>query len=504
MGMRWSGIAAALGLLLLMPSAVGAQVAFELRGRQNGRVASVAGEALEQAGHTVVDADDIGDGIVVRGRIRARGNRWSGRFEGVQGGETRFEVRPRGRNARALGNALAQALLQEDLGASAAAPAASLDGLRVRLELDGRHANRLGGALEEWLQSAGATVVSSDEHAVIQGRLRGGRRVRATLEVQVDGDALGSVSLPAVRSNAFGRAVEREASALRGLLGQVPQRAAVEEAFPEPEEEEPQTSEPERVTAVEDVEVAEAPGPNPVAIEVYLGMRLFSRKLSYNDDHYRQLRGYNLPLGPSIEGRLRWYPGAHFTSGIAAHIGIDAHFEQAFAIESRRRADNETFPTEMRSFGIGLRGRLPLGAHEVSLGVGFGRHDFVVEPAGPRIEGRSNLPEVPQVQSTFLRFGLEGRVHLVAGLRLHLGADYLVITSLGGIGSDVWFPRASAGGIEAHGGFGYLLGSGFEVRLAFRLRRFFYSMNPEVGDSWIAGGALDQYLGGDLGVAWAF
>jgi len=51
---------------------------------------------------------------------------------------------------------------------------------------------------------------------------------------------------------------------------------------------------------------------------------------------------------------------------------------------------------------------------------------------------------------------------------------------------------------------GYELDAGLEIRLGFDVRRYFFSMNPEVGDPFIAGGALDQYLGYTLGIAYRY
>ncbi|MBL9016862.1 MAG: hypothetical protein JNL83_21925, partial [Myxococcales bacterium] len=40
-----------------------------------------------------------------------------------------------------------------------------------------------------------------------------------------------------------------------------------------------------------------------------------------------------------------------------------------------------------------------------------------------------------------------------------------------------------------------------DVQARLDLRRYFFAMNPEPGDPWIAGGATDQYFGGAIGFA---
>ena len=38
----------------------------------------------------------------------------------------------------------------------------------------------------------------------------------------------------------------------------------------------------------------------------------------------------------------------------------------------------------------------------------------------------------------------------------------------------------------------------FEIRLQVDYARYFFSMNPKVGDPYVAGGALDQFINGTL------
>jgi hypothetical protein len=47
------------------------------------------------------------------------------------------------------------------------------------------------------------------------------------------------------------------------------------------------------------------------------------------------------------------------------------------------------------------------------------------------------------------------------------------------------------------------LGRGFEARLWLDYARWFYDMNPEPGDAYVAGGALDEMLTVLVGVAYA-
>jgi hypothetical protein len=76
------------------------------------------------------------------------------------------------------------------------------------------------------------------------------------------------------------------------------------------------------------------------------------------------------------------------------------------------------------------------------------------------------------------------------------------VFSLGSIGTYLWFPEAKANGMDAGLMFGFAIPKGFEVRLGADYRRYGFSLNPVPGDPYVAGGALDQYWGFSIGLAW--
>jgi hypothetical protein len=72
----------------------------------------------------------------------------------------------------------------------------------------------------------------------------------------------------------------------------------------------------------------------------------------------------------------------------------------------------------------------------------------------------------------------------------------------GEIQEDYWFPRSDVGGVEGAAGIGYMVTEEVEVQAGIDVRRYFFTMNPEPGDRWIAGGGADQYLAGSIGASW--
>ncbi|MCK6547009.1 hypothetical protein L6R52_14260 [Myxococcota bacterium] len=236
---------------------------------------------------------------------------------------------------------------------------------------------------------------------------------------------------------------------------------------------------------------------NAVPLEVAAGVELFARNFSYNDDLFGRLRPYTLSGAPAISVQGVWYPGAHFTHGIAANLGIAFDVELGLALESSD-ASGATYPTSALEAGGALRWRIPFAdASELAISAGGGVQQFSVDPADT---GAS--PELPSVGYGFVRGGVDARIALPAGLAVIAGLGYRQVLSAGEITEDAWFPRASAGGLDGEVGLGYAIIDALEARVTVFGRRYFYSMDPEPGDPNVAGGALDQYFGGSLSIAW--
>jgi hypothetical protein len=236
-------------------------------------------------------------------------------------------------------------------------------------------------------------------------------------------------------------------------------------------------------------------GPLPSPLMLIAEFAGFGREFSYTDDLFGALRAYSLGFAPMLGGKLYYFPAAHFTNSFAAHIGLDARIETAFGIKSQDSAMQE-FPTTMWGFGIHARVRIPIETHSISAVFGYGMQSFRIEAISPTIPA----PDVPDVDYGFLRIGAEMR--LVFGVVVsELKLSFLPLLGSGQLGSEEWFPRNSGGGLEAGLVLGFLVTDWLEARAGFEYRRFWFSMNPEPGDPNIAGGALDHYFVGNIGLA---
>ncbi|RLB43046.1 MAG: hypothetical protein DRH30_03775 [Deltaproteobacteria bacterium] len=242
----------------------------------------------------------------------------------------------------------------------------------------------------------------------------------------------------------------------------------------------------------------------PAAVDIELDFRLVHRDFAYKDDLRGDLRDYRLGIGPGVGTKFQYYPGAHFTAGVGAQFGIDFEWERVFNFDSTR-ADGAQFPTESQQFLIGLRWRYPTGRWEPSFVIDYGVHSFRFGLSGPPVPGEDNTAQTPSVRYEFVRIGAGFRVGIGEKERFIVMANlaFRGVFSVGGVGTSLWFPEATANGMDAMVMFGYALPKGFEIRLGIDYRRYGLDLNPVPPDPpYVAGGAADQYWGFSIGAAW--
>ena len=116
---------------------------------------------------------------------------------------------------------------------------------------------------------------------------------------------------------------------------------------------------------------------------------------------------------------------------------------------------------------------------------------------------------LPGVDYHYLRVGADGRIP-VGPVAFIVGAGYRnLLTRKGPTGATILaagsvgehFPRASIAGMDARVGAALSLASNIEARLVIGYIRYWAAFNPMPDDTYIAGGAIDQMLSADLGIA---
>jgi hypothetical protein len=263
----------------------------------------------------------------------------------------------------------------------------------------------------------------------------------------------------------------------------------------------------------------------PRALELALGGGGFSRSLSYNQDIYGALRQYKLTLGPAVSVSIVAFPAAFSTSGFVANLGVELNIEQAFGVSSTVPANpagpfvsGATFGTVIYDRNVGARLRLPLhGGHELAVFGGIGQHAFSFKSSGGADRGMLNIPDTIY---NYIRVGLDGRFELPSGMTAGVGAAYRLVLNKGGqisegplldqnnnVVSTGFFPYLTVAGIEANAMLGYHITPSLQARFNVNLRRYFFNMHSTPADynvNAIAGGAVDQYVGFNVGLSYVF
>jgi hypothetical protein len=220
-----------------------------------------------------------------------------------------------------------------------------------------------------------------------------------------------------------------------------------------------------------------------------------SRDFSYVDRLTPTLRPYNLSAAPLAAIDAELYPAARTDTPVLKDLGATVDYAQAFGLSSSDSAGTPV-STSWSAFDLGLHQRIHVGsAVLLGLHAGYGEIDYSFKGA------LATTAELPGVQYRFVRGGLDARVSM-GRLSFYGYGSYLDVLSTGLVGT--YFGRASVGGVEGRVGVAHTLGRAFEASLEFAYTRFFYTLNPQPGDPYVAGGALDQMSRGSLSVAYLF
>ncbi len=256
----------------------------------------------------------------------------------------------------------------------------------------------------------------------------------------------------------------------------------------------------EPVAVVEPQPVA-PPVERPVALDVHLAFRGIGRNLSYTNDSTSSFRGYDLGFFPSIFAAVEWFPGAHFVTNALAHIGLYGDFGAAFGMVSVDAAGNR-FGSSAMLYDVGLRGRLPLGALDLGLRIGYGAQTFAIDNRGTPPPPDPNIPGVPGVAYQFLRIGVSARYDIAHRVGILVGLNYLLTLSAGEFSGREFFPHDAIHGLDGGLAVAVRVIAGLEFRVGFDARVFMHSLNAQATDPWNVQGATDLHYGLTIGAAY--
>jgi hypothetical protein len=274
----------------------------------------------------------------------------------------------------------------------------------------------------------------------------------------------------------------------------------------EAEEEAPAETEPAARPAKpkgDGADEAEAPSPKEGGVERsflshHVSLGLFGgftgRRFGYHQ-RLTPVRRYSIGGFPTIGGLAQAFPFAS-QEGALRGLGLGLSYSRALPFDSASDGSAKV-KTYFSTLDAGLRYRIQLGSRAaLSILPSFGFEDFTFVGAG------ALSSEVASVRYRYIRGALEGRIP-IGPLGLIVSAGYRLVLSGGQVADR--FPHAGIGGMDARLGAAIPLGkSGLEFMAFGRYDRYFYSMHSKPGDTNVAGGATDQFFGGDLGLSFGF
>lgn len=198
---------------------------------------------------------------------------------------------------------------------------------------------------------------------------------------------------------------------------------------------------------------------------------------------------------PAVWGEA--YPLAGTAIPVLRDLGVVASYARAVGLQSATKT-GAPIGTTWERFAVGLRFRLRTGgtrAPILGLSGKFGLTGFDYD--APADLAR----ELPAVSYEYLRAGLDARIPIWR-LALLVDAGYLGALSAGTVYDR--FRGAKIGGIDLGVGLAVVIAAGFEARAGATYTRYFSAFSPVPGDSYVAGGALDEFLGLHVGAAYAY
>jgi hypothetical protein len=250
-------------------------------------------------------------------------------------------------------------------------------------------------------------------------------------------------------------------------------------------------------TTVEDRDTSSSEEARPAAPRAVLGAHagFLRRSLVYSDDLYNRLRA------PTTNGWVYRFDAAFypFAQPLKEQVALIASYEGSLGGTVRDARSNRDFGVKFSNIEAGARVRQPIGAHELGLQATVGQLTSGLDAA-------SALTGIPEISYTLLSPSVDLSLNF-GDVSLHGALGYQ--RSVGGFGEVAnaqWFPRMEGYGFNGQLGLDYRFSPSVALQAGGVLRRFVLDMNsrPEDatgGQAEVAGGAVDQYLSGYLGIS---
>jgi hypothetical protein len=233
-----------------------------------------------------------------------------------------------------------------------------------------------------------------------------------------------------------------------------------------------------------------------------LGGEAAGRNFVYNDGVTANLRTYNVVPAAMFTVNADVYPFAGLSltgvSRVFRDIGLIGAFSQSLFLESTVSGGSNVSTSETSYLG-GLRVRIhPWGDEGTVIGISDA---YASQSFSFGATSTSLMAQIPAVDYTANRTAVDVRIP-VGKFAFLAEAGFRAVLDAGAVSQRFRF--TSVEGVDAELGGAYAIAHGWEGRLVADYERYFYAFSPVPGDAYVAGGALDQFFGARLALAWIY
>jgi hypothetical protein len=233
--------------------------------------------------------------------------------------------------------------------------------------------------------------------------------------------------------------------------------------------------------------------------EAEIGAEAAGRHFAYHDGLTSNLRSYSIDVTPMLSASAELFPLAG-AGAFLRDVGFIGGYSRSLFLKSAM-SGGPTLSSVESSYFAGLRVRIhPDGNSDSGFLIGisdaYADQAFDFESTGGSID-----TQVPTVDYRSNRTALDARIPL-GPLTLLAAAGFRVVFDAGEVSQR--FRSSTVEGLDGEVGLALAIAAGWEARLIADYQRYFYSFKPVPGDAFVAGGALDQFYGGRLAIAYVY
>lgn len=272
------------------------------------------------------------------------------------------------------------------------------------------------------------------------------------------------------------------------------------EAASRPTREKEKAKEKEPVAEVKEPPAEETkPGTWP-ALRASVGFGGFNRSFSWAGNPSPSLATANQPFSGDIAVDAWWFPAAHFTQTFPAHLGLFVSGNFGVGMVSRVQESRFAHSANRQRFGAVVR--LPLAERFALLvHAGYSRQELTTSQVA--VNDGSARPNIPDVLFNGFRAGLGLRLRLFGSVELDALSGFQLVAGKGELGSDRFFPQASAFAIDVGGGLSVELVEHVRLRGGVEWQRYFVTLNAAETSTFFAKSAADQYITATASLQWS-